>query len=207
MSTTRSLITGRGGATAAEFAMVLPLLLILLFAVIDGGRYMWTVNRSQKAVQAGARYAIVTDTVPGGLQDFTFVSDTNPPGSPVPVSAFGSITCAASGGTPACSCVTNPCSTEMLGTTNSAAFTAIADRMRFFYPELANDNVTVRYEGIGLGFAGNPYGSDVSPMVTVEINGATFRPVTLLVFGRPQINLPLFRSSMTLEDGLGNVSN
>ena len=95
----------------------------------------------------------------------------------------------------------------MLGTTNTAAFTAIADRMRGFYPELANSEVRVRYEGVGLGYAGNPHGSDVSPLVTVEMIGATFQPITLLVFGGPQIGLPPFRSSMTLEDGLGTVSN
>lgn len=207
MKPSRLIFPCRNGSTAAEFAVVLPLLLVLLFGIIDAGRYMWAINRSQKAVQAGARFAIVTDTVPSGLQDYTFVSATNPPGSPIPIGAFGSISCGASGGTPACSCATNPCSSAMVGTTNASAFSAITDRMRVYYPELTNDDVTVRYEGIGLGFAGNPYGSDVSPLVTVEMNGAQFEPITLLVFGRPQIDLPLFRSSMTLEDGLGSVSN
>lgn len=207
MTGSRSVLACRGGSTAAEFAVVLPLLLVLMFGIIDAGRYMWTINRGQKAVQAGARYAIVTNTVPGGLQDYTFVSATNPPGSPIPVSAFGSINCTASAGTPACSCGAAPCSSAMVGTTNSAAFTAIADRMRRFYPEISNNNVRVTYEGVGLGFAGNPHGSDVSPLVTVAVTGATFRPVTLLVFGAPQFTLPPFRSSMTLEDGVGNVSN
>ena len=207
MTQARNPFACRRGSTAAEFTVVLPLLLVLLFGIIDAGRYMWTINRAQKAVQVGARYAVVTDTVPGGLQTYTFVSATNPPGSPVPVSAFGAINCVATGGTPACSCAANPCSTAMVGTTNTAAFTAIAAQMRRFYPELANQNVSVRYEGIGLGFAGNPYGSDVSPLVTVAMTGATFRPVTLLVFGAPQFALPPFRSSVTLEDGLGNVSN
>ena len=203
----RALFACRSGSTAAEFTIVLPLLLVLLFGIIDAGRYMWTINRAQKAVQVGARYAVVTDTVPGGLQTYTFVSATNPPGSPVPVSAFGSINCVAPGGTPACSCATNPCSTAMVGTTNAPAFQAIAAQMRRFYPELADQNVTVRYEGVGLGFAGNPHGSDVSPLVTVAMNGATFRPMTLLVFGAPQFALQPFRSSVTLEDGLGSVSN
>lgn len=187
--------------------MVLPLLLILIFGIIDAGRYMWAINRSQKAVQVGARHAIVTDLVPEGLRDYTFVTATNPPGSPVPVGAFGSITCQASGGTPACSCAASPCSSAMVGTTNVGAFNAIADRMRSFYPDLVNDEVRITYEGVGLGFAGNPHGSDVSPLVTVEMTGATFQPVTLMVFGNPQVALPIFRSSMTLEDGLGTVSN
>ena len=203
----RPLVRCRRGSTAAEFTMVLPLLLILIFGIIDGGRYMWTVNQSQKAVQAGARFAVVTNTVPGGLQEYSFVSETNPPGSPIPAGAFGSITCEESGGTAVCSCTANPCSDDMVGTADTDAFDAIANRMRNIYPDLVNENVTIRYEGVGLGFAGNPHGSDVSALVTVEMTGAMFRPITLLVFGGPQISLPAFRSSMTLEDGLGTVSN
>ncbi len=203
----RSLVRCRGGSTAAEFTMVLPLLLILIFGIIDGGRYMWTVNRAQKAVQVGARFAVVTNTVPSGLQEYSFVSDTNPPGSPIPASAFGSITCQESGGTATCSCTASPCSDDMVGDADTNAFEAIANRMRDIYPDLVNENVTIRYEGVGLGFAGNPHGSDVSALVTVEMTEAMFRPVTLLVFGGPQISLPAFRSSMTLEDGLGTVSN
>lgn len=207
MTRSASLASSRRGATAAEFTIVLPLLLVFIFGIIDAGRYMWAINRSEKAVQAGARYAIVTNTVPQGLQTYSFVSATNPPGSPIPVGAFGSITCTASGGTPACSCTTNPCTSDMVGTASEPAFDAITTRMRAYYPELVDDNVSIRYEGVGLGFAGNPHGSDVSALVTVQMTGATFQPITLLVFGAPQINLPPFRSSMTLEDGVGIVSN
>ena len=207
MTSLRTLLSCRRGASAAEFTIVLPLLLVFLFGIIDSGRYMWTVNRAQKAAQAGARFAVVTNTVPDGLQTYSFVSATNPPGSPIPLASFGSIACGSEGGTVTCSCTTTPCDDDMLGEPDSAAFTAITDRMRSVYPELADDNVTIRYEGVGLGFAGNPHGSDVSPLVTVEINDAAFQPVTLLVFGAPTLGLPLFRSSMTLEDGLGSVSN
>ena len=91
MTRSASLASSRRGATAAEFTIVLPLLLVFLFGIIDAGRYMWAINRSEKAVQAGARFAIVTNTVPEGLQTYSFVSATNPPGSPIPVDAFGSI--------------------------------------------------------------------------------------------------------------------
>jgi hypothetical protein len=202
----RATLKCTSGATMAEFALVLPLLLIMLFGIIDVGRLMWTLTRGEKAAQAGARFAVVTDIVPAGLQDYSFVSDANPPGSPV-AGLFGSITCEGAGGAPECTCTADPCTDDMLGTTNASAFNAILARMRVFYPELKSDDLKVVYEGVGLGYAGNPYGSDVSPMVSLEIDGRKFRPITLFAFGSPQIALPPFKSSMTLEDGSGTISN
>ncbi len=56
----------RRGASAAEFALVLPLLLLLLFGIIDAGRFLYETNRAEKATQMGARYAIVTNVIPAG---------------------------------------------------------------------------------------------------------------------------------------------
>ena len=58
----RRLLLDRTASSAAEFAMVLPLLILFLFGIIDGGRYMWEVNKAEKATQAGARVAIATGT-------------------------------------------------------------------------------------------------------------------------------------------------
>src|SRR3546814_6468170 len=60
------------GATAAEFAMVLPLILIFLLGIIDVGRLMWTWNRAEKATQMGVRFAVVADMVPGNLAAYDF---------------------------------------------------------------------------------------------------------------------------------------
>jgi Flp pilus assembly protein TadG len=38
----RRLLQDRSGSSAAEFAMVLPLLLVLLFGLIDTGRFLLT---------------------------------------------------------------------------------------------------------------------------------------------------------------------
>src|SRR4029079_2329055 len=42
-------------ASAAEFGLIVPILTLLLFSVIDAGRFMWEYNRAEKATQAGAR--------------------------------------------------------------------------------------------------------------------------------------------------------
>lgn len=45
----------RRGAIAAEFALVVPILLLLIFSIIEFGRVMWTQNVLQSAVEDAAR--------------------------------------------------------------------------------------------------------------------------------------------------------
>lgn len=207
MKRLRSLWRARSGAIAAEFALVLPLLLILIFGLIDAGRLLWTMNRAEKAVQAGARVAAVTNVVPAALRDYDFVSETNPPGSPVSTSRFGAIECDIGSSPPTCRCVTEPClSATATDTGNTAAYSVMIERMQGMMAELDPADVSVRFEGVGLGYAGNPYGSDISPLVTVELSSVTFRPITLMVFGAA-ITLPDFRAGLTMEDGSGTTSN
>ena len=73
-------------------------------------------------------------------------------------------------------------------------------------PELNSANIQVLYKPSGLGFAGDPNGSDIAPLVTVQLTGVTFQPFLLQLFGGT-INLPDFGASLTLEDAAGTVSN
>lgn len=204
-----SLPANRSGATAAEFAMVLPLLLILLFGLIDAGRFMWTANRAEKATQVGARVAVVTDIIPAGLVDYSFaVSGGIPQGDAIPESAFGGASCISTSGTALSSAVTCSCTGTCpnLGTARVAAFNYILGRMQDFMPELQAGQVRVDYAFSGLGYAGDPNGIDVAPLVKVslrqeEANRPSFQPITLLLFGAA-IPLPPFSAELTLEDGL-----
>ena len=63
----RKLLQDRTASSAAEFALVLPLLLFLFFAIIDTGRFVWSSNRVEKAAQMGARMAVVTDFAAPGI--------------------------------------------------------------------------------------------------------------------------------------------
>jgi len=47
------------GATAVEFAFIVPILLALTFGAIDGGRAMLTFNSVEKLAKEGARFASV----------------------------------------------------------------------------------------------------------------------------------------------------
>ena len=203
----RRLILDRTAAGAAEFALVLPLLILFLLGIIDGGRYLWEVNKAEKATQAGARVAIVTDLLSSGLVNQTYVgqtvgSVTLGQGDRIPAAALGSIrctkpssvvTCAGTGAYPA------------IGTVNTASFDRIVQRMRFMKQDVAAANVSVTYRGSGLGFAGDPNGMEIAPLVTVELSNVQFRPIFL--FNAVAFSLPPFRTTLTAEDSSGTQSN
>jgi Flp pilus assembly protein TadG len=192
------------GAGAAEFALVLPLLLILLFGIIDGGRFAWEYNRAEKATQVGARMAVVTNVISTSLRDNTYVGvnvggKTLKGGDTIPLEALGTITCNAS----TCSC-TGACG-GITAARDGAAFTNLVNRMRQIKPDIAEANVRVLYRGSGLGFAGDPNGMEMSPLVTVELAGLQFRPLTSLMLAT--VAMPSFTTTLTAEDGVGSESN
>lgn len=55
----RRCLSSRSGSIAVEFALIVPLLLLLVFGVIEFGRAMWVRNSLQSAVEDAARcYAL-----------------------------------------------------------------------------------------------------------------------------------------------------
>ncbi len=196
------LLKSERAASAAEFALVLPLLLLLLFAIIDSGRFMWEWNRAEKATQMGVRYAVVTNPVLSGLYTYSFsVSGGIAQGNPIPTSSFNTATCTNS----ACSCSPGGgfCSAT---SRDAAAFTNLVTRMTSMYPQIKAANVQIQYTNVGLGFAGDPDGPDVSPLVKVSLTGMTFHPLTCRVFAC-SIAMPDFNAALTLEDAVGTESN
>lgn len=197
------------GASAAEFALVLPLLMLLLFGIIDAARFAWEYNRAEKATQVGARVAVVTDAIPGGLANERYVGQTIggvtlTQGDLIPAGGLGLVTCSKSGGVVSCSCTTAPCPTT-LTPIQSTGFDVVATRMRYMKPDIADTNIKVEYRGSGLGFAGDPNGMEVAPLVTVRLINVQFRPITTLLF--TTITMPDFGTSLTAEDQSGVQSN
>lgn len=67
----RSSMRDEEGAAVVEFALVLPILLFIVFGIIDFGRAFYTLNNIVSAVREGARYgAILADPdSPAGMQE------------------------------------------------------------------------------------------------------------------------------------------
>lgn len=203
----RSLWAARAGSTAAEFGLLLPLLTLFLLGTIDGARYLWACNRAEKATQMGARFAVVTNMVPGGLAgyDFAIPGDLTQ-GDPIPATKFGGATCQSSGGAVSCTCDTGK-TCPPLGTADATAFASILTRMQLFYPAITAANLVVKYQYSGLGYAGDPNGSDVAPLVVIQLRNMTFTPNLFRFFGTSTLSLPSFSTALTLEDGNGTKSN
>lgn len=202
MNLVRALLKSNHGVGAAEFALVLPLLLLMLFGIIDGGRFLWEYNRAEKATQVGARFAAVTDMAAGGLQDYSFATDGSPDvpaGDKVDTGNFEVAECTST----SCTCTGAVCGSIAL---DSTAFEAIVTRMRQIYPAIDSDNVTITYKNVGLGYAGDPTGPDVAPLITVALKDLTFRPMSTMIFGL-SFAMPDFRASLTAEDASGEFSN
>lgn len=191
-------------AMAAEFALVLPVLLIFVIGAIDVGYYAWNLNQAEKATQVGARFAAVTDPLATEILTTSYVNanvggSVVTQGDRIPVGAFGELTCTSTG----CTCTTAPCP----GTTfDSVAFGRLADRMQNVWPRIADEDIEVTYSGSGLGYAGNPNGPDISPIITVRLVDMQYTPLTFTPFGG-NLGLPDFSYSLTAEDNSGQVSN
>lgn len=189
---------------AAEFALMLPIILLFFFGIIDAGRYAFYFNRGEKATQVGARVAVVTSPLVSELSSYSFSGVTVGgtmlgQGDRIPQGALGTITCTSTG----CTCTATPCLGGSL-TLDQAAFAVLATRIKQVWPMVSDTDISVEYAGSGLGYAGNPTGMDVAPFVTVRLNNMDFTSV--LLFGST-ISYPDFNYTLTMEDGAGDKYN
>ena len=201
----------RRGASAAEFALVAPLMILFLLGIIDCGRFIWSVNEAEKATQIGARWAVATDILANpsgtdGLLNYSFASQGGvEQGTTVSQTDFPGVKCTSSGGTVSCACKAACDFDPTPGTGGQAAFTALIRRMQQIYGGIDTDNVEIDYDWSGLGYAGDPNGPDVDPLVTVKTTGLGFRPIFLA--GLIGFSLPKLSYTLTAEDSQGDWSN
>lgn len=196
MNTEFRLLIDDQGSSAVEFALTLPLSLVLIFLAIDGGRYLYNSNRIEKATQFGARFAVVTDPVASDLTTTDYVGQVVngvplTQGDRIPAAALTSFTC-------------NSTTCGVGHTFNATSFNNIVSRMKLIAPEIKASNVTVAYSGSGLGYAGDPSGMQISPLVTVKVSNLKWQPITgfLLVHA----SYPAIGTTLSVEDSIGSQS-
>lgn len=81
-------IRDRGGATAVEMAVILPLLLLLMFGVIEFGRLLWTQVTLDYAAESAARCHAINKTICGTVDQTQSYAASRALGLDVPPSTF-----------------------------------------------------------------------------------------------------------------------
>jgi Flp pilus assembly protein TadG len=183
----------RRGAAAAEFGLVALIFVSLLLGSLDLSRQIWEINLAKAAVREGARLAAVSPMASTWLQNLDPISAglVAGNGDPIPAGSIATVTC--SGATNSCAGASNPAM-------NVTAFTQIVTRMRSVNPKIQAANVVITYRHVGLGFAGNPFGPDVEPEITVSLTGLQVTPGALSLFGITGFAMPALKTTISAED-------
>lgn len=153
----------RGGALV-ELSIVMPLLLLMVFGLLDYGRLYWNEVAAQKAAAVAARIAAVRPPVCENVPTVIGAASSD-----IDAGAL----CRISGNCSATSAVT----CRLNAVTNTTA-TEIWNRIRpLMPPNATRANVQLTYSNnSNIGFVGGPY----SPIVTVDLVNMEFRFVSPL---------------------------
>lgn len=184
----KKFIQDQGGASAAEFAVILMLLMILTFGVMDMGYALWQWNNAEKAGQFGARMAALSTPLAPGLATYECGTAATTAGQPCSQGGnnFGIVTC------------TNTACNPATYNFSQAEADRLLARMQMIFPRIQGENLIVEYEDLQLAFDGR--GSPVAS-VTVRIVDMSFDFLILdLLIGFNTIAMPEFRTTLTTED-------
>jgi hypothetical protein len=185
LSLPRRLTFDARGTAVTEFAIVAPLFLALFIGILEITLQFYFAEAAEKAAQAGVRTAVVVTpavALPAFNDSATEDWGATCTKAGAPCKDFGALTCA--------------------GAVCGGGFDAILARMQAVFPVVAAENVTLRYQYVGLGFAGGP----PVPAVTVTISGLKWpagpfaAAMSLLGGSGFAATLPDIRATLTGED-------
>jgi Flp pilus assembly protein TadG len=190
-SFSRCVAFDQAGAVLVEATVLIPILLVFLLGAVDFlmAFYQWSL--ATKAVQIGARIAVVSDPVADGLNSIPIgVLATVPAGDPMP--SF-EVTC--DGATASCTCTVGACpgmgnfswpamnkivcgrdntsNTQCDYSTQCQPTSVYFRGMCDIFPGITAANVRIRYTQTGLGFAGRSGGP--VPTITVSLQNLPFQ--------------------------------
>lgn len=157
------------GTALVEFAIVLPIFLLLFFALIEFGRMGGEYVMADKAMQRAARIAAVRPPACGGVPIFNALGSV-PVGTAPP--KYG--TSCTAGATVCVNVAAATCTGQAGNPTVDEIWAAISPMLS---PNASEQNLSFAYAyDPALNFLGGPY----VPNVTVELTGLTFQFVVPL---------------------------
>jgi Flp pilus assembly protein TadG len=196
-----------GGATYLEFTVGMMTFFVILFGIIEFSYIFYQWNAATKAVQFGARLAAVSNPVDSSLSTLTGLE-----GGALPGAAMTTFDRTCSGSTASCTGGTyNDANMRAIvygrdsaGTANTQCGTAgvpnpLQNGMCNYFSSIAPQNVEIRYQYTGLGYAGRPGGP--VPTITVSVTGISYSFIFLnglMGFGNAPV--PALATTVTGED-------
>jgi Flp pilus assembly protein TadG len=205
---TRTIWGDQTGAVFAEFAILMPVVVLIVCGSIDFLYAFYQLNAAAKATEVGARIASVADPVAAGLNNLPneAVLNGEQPGGPLP-----SFTVTCSDGR--CSCtgtctgmLDNPFNVKAMdrivygqdSESCTKATVSYAIGMCDVLPSITPANVVIVYTQTGLGYAGRPGGP--VPTITVSLQNMQFQFFFLAPLLGLQIAIPPMSTTVTAQD-------
>jgi len=185
-----------------EMAIVASLLFIVVLGFVDFGYAFYQWNAANKAVQAGARLASISNPVAVNLPDAVddaHLPATRLPGDDVASGAYDYVCDGASFDTENCN--SDAFNLIYAGDDGVCGGTANPGRpgMCDFFPRLEKKNVKIEYVATGLGYWTRPGGP--VPTIKVSLQNLTFQFYFLGgLLGFNDIDIPSMVSTVTGED-------
>ena len=198
----------RTGAVFAEFAILMPVVVIIVCGSIDFLYAFFQLNAAAKAVEIGARIAAVSDPVAAGLNYLPNEAILNGAELKGPLPSF-TVACSDS----RCSCsgtctgiIDNPFHAAAMNrivygrnaTSCSNASSYYTIGMCNLLPSITPANVLIVYTQTALGYAGRPGGP--VPTITLSLRNMQFQFFFLTPLFGVHIAMPPMTTTVTAQD-------
>lgn len=198
------------GAVFAEFAILLPVVVIIVCGSIDFLYAFFQLNAAAKAVEMGARIAAVSDPVAAGLNNLPNEAILNGAELKGQLPSF-TVVCSDD----KCSCsgtctgmIDNPFDAAAMNrivygrarntTTCGNAPSSYTIGMCNLLPSITPANVVIVYSQTALGYAGRPGGP--VPTITVSLRNMQFHFFFLTALFGLRIAIPPMTTTVTAQD-------
>jgi len=176
------------GTAVAEFAVLLPLLALLTFAIIEFSVIMWQRQLAEFAVTRALRIATTRELIP----------EATLPDCGVTTNAVAGTSCSAVAGAEDW---VFTCTPSAPGVCNGLILNYILTEIQAIAPTVQAANLVVQVEGAGLGFVGR--GRPI-PVITVRLTDLTYELIALgALAGLSDLAMGDIAASAPAEDMLG----